>query len=102
MGCRPARLSRAGTRVGLAPLTDVALRVLLPSVVAAAILLATSGASADDVRLGQFEGRGDVGAPQIAGASAYNPLSQDYALSAAGVNMWAQRDEFHFVWKRLK
>jgi len=50
---------------------------------------------------GEFDGHGDVGAPAIAGAASYNPVSQDYALSAAGTNMWAQHDEFHFVWKRL-
>src|SRR5207253_113864 len=51
--------------------------------------------------LGAFDGHTAVGAPKLAGAAAYNPLSQDYALAAAGTNMWAQRDEFEFVWKRL-
>jgi len=82
---------------------EVTLRLLPSSIAAAALVLGAVGArAADSGPLGQFEGRGDVGAPQIAGASAYNPLSQDYALSAAGVNMWAQKDEFHFVWKRMK
>jgi TolB protein len=81
---------------------EVTLRSLPSTIVAAAILLAVPAARADDARLGQFEGRGDVGAPQIAGSAAYNPLSQEYALSAAGVNMWAQKDEFQFVWKRMK
>ena len=31
----------------------------------------------------------------------YNAVSQEYSLSAGGVNMWAQKDEFHFVWKRM-
>ena len=57
-----------------------------------------SGATA---ALGDFDGHGDVGSPKISGSAAYNPLSQDYALAAAGENMWAQRDEFHFAWKRL-
>jgi len=75
-------------------------RVLLPLVV-----VATAGASvfldAQTTRLGDFDGNGDVGAPKIAGSAAYNPVSQEYTITAAGTNMWAQRDEFHFVWKRL-
>ena len=51
-------------------------------------------------RLGPFDGHGDVGSPKIAGSATYNAVSQEYALAAGGVNMWAQRDEFHFVWKR--
>ncbi len=51
--------------------------------------------------LGAFADHADVGAPKIAGSAAYNPLSQDYALAAAGVNMWAARDEFQFAWRRM-
>ena len=57
--------------------------------------------SAQPAPLGEFDAHGDVGAPKIAGSAAYNPVSQDYTLTAAGTNMWAQRDEFHFVWKRM-
>ena len=51
--------------------------------------------------VGDFNAAADVGSPKIAGSAAYNPISQDYALSASGVNMWAQRDEFQFVSKTL-
>jgi TolB protein len=56
---------------------------------------------AQSTALGDFEAHGDIGSPKIAGSAAYNPVSQDYTLTAAGTNMWAQRDEFHFLWKRL-
>src|SRR5256885_14930426 len=52
--------------------------------------------------LGQFDDHADVGAPKIAGAASYNPTTQDYTLTAGGANMWAARDEFHFVWKKLR
>jgi len=52
--------------------------------------------------LGLFEGHGDVGAPKIAGSAFFNAVSQEYSLSAAGTNMWAQRDEFRFAWKKMK
>jgi len=47
--------------------------------------------------VGDFETHGDVGSPKIPGSAAYNPISQEYALSAAGTNMWAAHDEFQFV-----
>jgi regulation of enolase protein 1 (concanavalin A-like superfamily) len=56
---------------------------------------------AQATRLGDFDAHGDVGAPKLAGSAAYNPVSQDYVMTAGGTNMWAQRDEFHFVWKRM-
>ena len=52
-------------------------------------------------KFGDFDGHDDVGSPKIAGSAAYNPVSQEYSLAAAGANMWAQHDEFHFVWKRM-
>jgi TolB protein len=69
------------------------------------LVAAIAGASvfldAETTALGDFDSHGDVGAPKIPGSAAYNPVSQDYTIAAAGSNMWAQRDEFHFVWKRL-
>src|SRR5687768_14565558 len=58
-------------------------------------------AQAQTARIGEFDGHADVGAPKLAGTAAYNPVSQDYSVTAGGTNMWAERDEFHFVWKRL-
>jgi TolB protein len=52
-------------------------------------------------RIGDFESAADVGSPRIAGTAAFNPVSQSYALSASGTNMWAQRDEFQFVSRPL-
>ena len=51
--------------------------------------------------IGGFDAAGDVGSPKIAGSAAYNPLSEDYTLTASGVNMWGTRDEFQFVRKTL-
>jgi TolB protein len=64
-------------------------------------VVGTTFIDAQSVRIGDFDGHGDVGSPKIAGSAAYNPVSQEYTITAAGVNMWAQRDEFHFVWKRM-
>jgi len=52
-------------------------------------------------KLGEFDGHADVGSPKIAGSAAFNPVLQEYSIAAAGTNMWGQRDEFHFIWKRM-
>ena len=52
--------------------------------------------------MGPFDGHGDIGAPKIAGTTSYDAASQEYRLSAGGINMWSTRDEFQFVWKKLK
>lgn len=77
---------------------------ILPTLVALGALasLGHTVALCQETRLGQFDGHGDVGSPKIAGSATYNAVSQEYAFSAAGLNMWAQRDEFHFAWKKMK
>ena len=52
--------------------------------------------------VGDFEAAADVGSPKIAGSAAFNPLSQTYALSAAGTNMWAQRGRVPFRLAEVK
>ena len=74
--------------------------VSLTMCVLAAVASLAQG-QAQPARLGEFDGHGDVGAPKISGTAAYNPVSQEYSIAAAGVNMWGPRDEFHFVWKRM-
>jgi regulation of enolase protein 1 (concanavalin A-like superfamily) len=67
-----------------------------------ALFAATSFATlAQGGSLGQFDDHADVGAPAIAGTATYDAGSQAYTVAAGGVNMWGQRDEFHFVWKRI-
>jgi TolB protein len=52
--------------------------------------------------LGQFANHLDVGSPQLAGSAAYNGVTQEYSVSASGFNMWAARDEFHFLYSKLE
>jgi len=71
---------------------------------AALALLAAPAAAVAQAQeaLGDFDGHGDVGSPKLAGAATWNAVSQEYALAAAGVNMWASSDQFHFAWRKLK
>ena len=79
-------------------MNDAVRRLLLPWILVAA----ASPALAQVARVGEFEGHGDVGSPRLAGSTAYNAVSQEYTLTAAGTNMWAARDEFQFAWKKMK
>lgn len=50
--------------------------------------------------IGHFEGHTDVGSPKLAGSATWDAERGMYLVSAAGVNMWDVRDEFHFIWTR--
>ena len=53
-------------------------------------------------KIGAFAGNDDVGNPIRPGSATYDTEKQEYTISGAGTNMWAGRDEFHFVWQRMK
>jgi tricorn protease-like protein len=52
--------------------------------------------------LGQFDGSADVGPVKHSGDATYHASAQRYVVAGSGANMWGPRDEFHFVWKRLR
>ena len=52
--------------------------------------------------VGQFADAADVGAPEIAGSTTYDPSLQHYRMGAAGINMWGTTDQFQFAWNKLK
>jgi TolB protein len=51
---------------------------------------------------GLFRGRTDVGDPKIKGTVVYDPQTQEYTMEGSGINMWANSDQFNFLWKKLK
>jgi hypothetical protein len=66
---------------------------------ALAVLCATAVQAPSPV--GVFDGHGDVGHVQRPGSASYDRQRQEYAIAGSGQNMWDDRDDFHFVWKRL-
>lgn len=52
--------------------------------------------------LGLFEDHTDVGNPINRGNVSYNPQTQEYFMEGAGNNMWLGKDQFHFLWKKIK
>jgi TolB protein len=49
-----------------------------------------------------FEGQSDIGSVHIAGSCEYDPQQQAYTISGAGANMGGNRDDCHFVWRRMR
>ena len=52
--------------------------------------------------IGIFDRNEDVGNPVKKGTAVYNSGTQEYAISCGGKNMWANDDQFRFLWKKIK
>jgi len=50
--------------------------------------------------IGIFEGQSDVGGALVPGSSSYDAATGQYTLNSAGYNIWYQRDEFRYLWKK--
>ena len=51
--------------------------------------------------LGIFEGASDVGTPSHKGSVVYDAARKEYRVTGGGNNMWAARDDFFFVWRKV-
>lgn len=51
---------------------------------------------------GIFEKSVDIGKPKKAGSVAYNATDQSYTLKGGGYNIWFQRDEFRYLFRKIK
>lgn len=63
-------------------------------------LFFTLSAAAQPV--GIFENHGDVGTGVKPGSATFIPETGQYVISGAGYNVWADHDEFQYVWKKMK
>jgi len=52
--------------------------------------------------VGIFENSADIGSPKTAGSASYDAGTQSYTIKGGGSNIWFNRDEFHFLYSRLK
>ncbi len=50
--------------------------------------------------VGIFDGHADIGKPKLSGSAQYNEASQTYTLKGGGYNIWFNRDEFHYLYKK--
>ena len=65
-------------------------------------LLHTHFAMSQLTPIGIFDHHEDIGNPKLKGSAVYNKDDQSYTVTAAGKNMWASADQFHFLWKKIK
>lgn len=62
-------------------------------------LIAFSSVAQDTV--GVFPFNKDIGNPGINGSAAYDPTTQTYTLKGSGYDVWYNRDQFHYLWKKM-
>src|SRR5450755_1605661 len=63
--------------------------------------LACTAAAQTTGSLGIFEGAADVGKPSHKGSVVYDDARKEYRVTGGGDNMWAARDDFFFVWRKI-
>jgi len=54
-----------------------------------------------DTPIGIFQGQSDIGAALVPGSASYDPETKTYTIHSAGYNIWYNRDEFRFLWKKM-
>ncbi|HXB09839.1 MAG TPA: hypothetical protein VNW04_22100 [Puia sp.] len=58
-------------------------------------------ARTENTPIGIFKGQTDVGAALVPGSSRFNPSTRQYTIASAGYNVWYERDEFRYLWKKM-
>jgi len=53
------------------------------------------------VPLGWFEGQSDIGGPLLPGSASFDTTTKRYTLKSASYNIWYNRDEFRYAWKKM-
>jgi hypothetical protein len=51
--------------------------------------------------IGVFDGQSDIGGPAMEGSASYDAATKQYTIRSAGYNIWYNRDEFRFLWKKM-
>jgi len=80
---------------------DTALRRFINVALTCAFVSAAAvhGAAADPVPA-PWAAR-DIGSPQVAGASSFDPANSSFAITAAGADIWGTADQFRFVYQQV-
>ncbi|MEO6313827.1 MAG: hypothetical protein ABIU63_10840 [Chitinophagaceae bacterium] len=76
----------------------ITMKQLLPTL----LFLSFCQLQAQQPPVGIFDNHTDIGHPKNAGSAAYDSVTQSYQLKGAGYNIWFERDELHYAYKKLK
>ncbi|HET9709682.1 MAG TPA: hypothetical protein VFP39_15390 [Gemmatimonadales bacterium] len=74
---------------------------VIPRLLAPVLFLLFASAAVAQGRIGTFDQETDVGKVSHAGSTSYDARREAYLIAGSGQNMWADHDNFHFVWTRL-
>lgn len=66
------------------------------------LIFTASVTMSQSVPVGDFQNHADIGNPKIKGATLYDSNEQAYTLKGGGYNIWFNRDEFQYVFNKLK
>jgi TolB protein len=61
-----------------------------------------TGAFAQTDTLGLFSSHMDIGNPENKGAAQYDKVTHTYTLKGSGYNIWFNRDEFQYLFRKIK
>jgi TolB protein len=64
--------------------------------------IAASMSFASAQRTDIFQNKTDVGNPKNLGSYVYNTINQSYIVRGSGYNIWFDRDEFHYMYNKIK
>ncbi|HEY4326881.1 MAG TPA: hypothetical protein VGN20_23040 [Mucilaginibacter sp.] len=67
-----------------------------------ALIATCTTALAQTDAIGMFDHHGDIGRPKNAGSAQYDKVTHTYTLKGSGYNIWFDRDEFQYVYKKIK
>jgi hypothetical protein len=51
--------------------------------------------------IGIFTGQSDIGSAVVPGGASYDAATGAYTIHSAGYNIWYNRDEFRYLWKKM-
>lgn len=60
------------------------------------------GITAQSPAVGIFQLSNDIGNPKNPGSAIYDDADQSYSVKGSGYNIWLERDEFHYLYNRIK
>ena len=69
---------------------------------AALMAILCTPAFAQEKPIGLFDGSTDIGNVLKKGSATFNPETEEYEVAGSGYNIWFDRDEFHYLWKKMK
>ena len=66
------------------------------------LIMSCDHAFSQNKSVGIFDGHDDVGTNVKPGSATFIQETGQYVISGAGYNVWADHDEFQYVWKKMK